>query len=344
MAVIYSICIPTYRRPEEVERFLSMFDSIANETGMKDKFELCISDNNEGLATKKIVEKYNEKLNLHYHRWGKNVGYDRNSLQAMKLATGKFFQAASDEIFFTKETFSSMMSLLERTKADGVCIRPINGVSTPTGLYHHTFSPGGVASYYSSYMSTLVMDRKFLDEFLKFHGKKIEAYMGRLFIHLPILLYFMQNAKTMENHALEMDFGKQGALFPSKLADLYLHHYFFLIKACWENGMVKGSDYTRFRRSFLLALPFLFLKIRIYMNPKIYASEIGRVTRALDRLPAEYGAMGNVWVTIWRLALFNQIIPYHLAYRLWHKYKVRVKKDSRSRNMFEEYEIAGSKK
>ncbi|MCX6770015.1 MAG: glycosyltransferase, partial [Candidatus Micrarchaeota archaeon] len=329
MAIIYSACIPTYRRPDEVARFLAMFDSIAKETGLKDKFELCISDNNEDLATRRVVDSYKGKLNIRYHRWGKNTGYDRNGLQSMKLATGRFFHAASDEISFTKEAFSAMMALLESTDADGVCIRPVKGVKTPAGLYRHAFSPAGVAGYYSSYMSTLIMNRKFLGMFLKFHGKKVEAYMGRLFIHLPILLYFMQNAKTMENLGFEMDFGRQGALFPSRLADVYLNHYFILLKACCENGMVKPGDYARFKRSFLLVLPFLFLKIRIYMNPKIYASEIGKVKEALDRLPAEYGAAGKAWIALWRLALFNPIIPYHLAYGPWYRYKVRVKKDSR---------------
>jgi len=341
MAITYSACIPTYRRPHEVERFLSMFEGIARKTGLKDKFELCISDNNEDLATKKVVDKYKGKLNIRYHRWGKNVGYDRNGLEAMKLATGEFFQPASDEISFTKETFSKMIGILEKTGADGVCIRPVKGAGTPAKLFHHAFSPLGVASYYSSYMSTFIMRREFLSAFLDSQGENVERYLDRLFVHLPILLYFMQNASSVESFAFEMDFGKQGAYLPSRIADLYMNHYFFLVKLCCENGVVRKEDFARFKQSFLRVLPFLFFKIRIYMDSKVYAAEIGKVNEALDRLPAEYGALGRAWIALWRTLLFNPIIPYHIAYRLWHRYKADVRKDSRTLDLFEEYKKRG---
>ena len=143
MAIIYSACIPTYRRPAEVKRFLSMFAGIAEKTGLKSKFELCISDNNEDLSTKKIVDRYKKRLNIRYHRWGKNVGYDRNSLQSMKLATGKYFHVASDEIEYTDRGFANLMALLEKTDVDGVCIRPRGGAKTPGELYRYSLSPLG---------------------------------------------------------------------------------------------------------------------------------------------------------------------------------------------------------
>jgi len=338
MAITYSACIPTYRRPHEVERFLSMFEGIARKTGLKDKFELCISDNNEDLETKKAVDKYMGKLNIRYHRWGKNVGYDRNSLMSMKLSTGRFFHVASDEIEFTPESFSAMMALLEKTDADGVCIRPRGRARAPAELYSYSLSPSGVAGYYTTYMSILIMGRRYLDGFLKFNGKEVEKYFGHAFIHLPVFLYFMQHAKTMGILAFEMDFGKQGALLPSRLSDLYLHHYFFLMKACCQNGMVSGKDFARFKRSFLICLPFLFFKVRIYMNPKIYGAEIGKVNEKLALLPQEYGALGRIWIALWRAVLFNSIIPYHLAYRFWHGYKVNVQKDQRTLDLFEEYD------
>ena len=126
---------------------------------------------------------------------------------------------------------------------------------------------------------------------------------------MPVFMYFMQHARTMENFAAEMDFGRQSVLFPSRLADLYLGKYFFLMKECMKNRLVGDLNSRVSEGAFCLCILFLFLKVRIYMNPKIYRSEIAQVKGKVGMLCGEYGRLGRAWILLWRIVIFNPFIP-----------------------------------
>jgi len=89
--VILSICIPTYNRAEYIgEAIESILQQITPD--IKDKVEICISDNASTDNTEKIVKKYQEKniCKIIYHKNEKNIGADRNFLKVIEIANGEY--------------------------------------------------------------------------------------------------------------------------------------------------------------------------------------------------------------------------------------------------------------
>jgi len=339
-APIYSICIPTYRRPGQVERLLGMFSDICASENLGDNIELCISDNNENEETKKIVDGYREKglLRIRYHRWGGNVGYDKNALMALSLATGKYVHDVSDEIKFTKDGLAGLVKLLENS-GDGVYLSSKgNGASmNPKELLAGFFSVGGIANYFGTYMGILVMKREIVHNFLAEHDKDMGRYAGKAFIHLPIFIYFLQRAGKLSFCRMSFDLGQQTVLLPSKKSELYIRHYYALIKECHGTGIIDDNAFRSFRRKFVLVFPFLLLKIRMYMPPSVYGGEIASVEKDVRWLRGEFSGAASVVFFISEVLLMNKFIPYHWLYLGWYYFKKNIRKDPASVNLFDNY-------
>jgi abequosyltransferase len=94
-----SICIPTYNR----EKYLKeAFNSIVNQLDdtIKDRVEICVSDNTSSDNTRELVESYKEFTpHITYFRWDKNMGADLNYLKVVEIAHGKYcWFLGSDDI------------------------------------------------------------------------------------------------------------------------------------------------------------------------------------------------------------------------------------------------------
>jgi len=94
-----SICIPTYNRakylPETLNSIINQIDE-----SIRDKVEICISDNASQDNTNQIVESYKAKHpHITYFRWEKNMGADNNYLKVVEIAHGKYcWFLGSDDI------------------------------------------------------------------------------------------------------------------------------------------------------------------------------------------------------------------------------------------------------
>lgn len=81
-----SICIPTYNRASYLDECLNSIISQVN-----DNIEIVISDNASTDDTKEIISKYQKIFpNIIYHRWLKNMGFDKNILKVVEIATGDY--------------------------------------------------------------------------------------------------------------------------------------------------------------------------------------------------------------------------------------------------------------
>lgn len=86
-----SICIPTYNRDKYLKELL---DSIINQIDyeIKDKVEICISDNLSIDNTQMIVKEYIDKkiISIKYNRNLTNIGAERNFFKSVEIAEGEF--------------------------------------------------------------------------------------------------------------------------------------------------------------------------------------------------------------------------------------------------------------
>jgi abequosyltransferase len=94
-----SICIPTYNREKYLKEAL---DSIVNQLDdtIKDRVEICVSNNASSDNTRKLVESYKEFTpHITYFCWDKNMGADLNFLKVTEIAHGKYcWFLSSDDI------------------------------------------------------------------------------------------------------------------------------------------------------------------------------------------------------------------------------------------------------
>lgn len=88
---VLSICIPTYNRAEYLpEAIESVLNQVTED--IKDKIEICISDNASTDNTEEIVKMYQAKkiCNIIYHKNEENLGADNNFLKVIEIASGKY--------------------------------------------------------------------------------------------------------------------------------------------------------------------------------------------------------------------------------------------------------------
>ncbi len=84
-----SICIPTYNREEYLEELIiSIVDQVTAD--VKEKIEICISDNASTDGTEKMIRKYCKYIDITYHKNAQNIGPDSNYLKAVDLAKGEY--------------------------------------------------------------------------------------------------------------------------------------------------------------------------------------------------------------------------------------------------------------
>lgn len=92
-----SICIPTYNRPKYLENCLNSI--LIAKRYKKIKFEVCVSDNGSKYNIKKIINKYNKKLNIKFHKFNRNMGISINFLKTIKMAKGEYiWMLGSDDM------------------------------------------------------------------------------------------------------------------------------------------------------------------------------------------------------------------------------------------------------
>ena len=84
--MLFSLIIPVYNRPDEVDELL---ESLIHST-YKEKFEIVLVEDGSTVDCKKVVDKYGDRLNLSYY-YKKNSGPGDSRNFGMKMAKGDYF-------------------------------------------------------------------------------------------------------------------------------------------------------------------------------------------------------------------------------------------------------------
>ncbi len=106
-----SICIPTFNRQESL---ILLLESIySNKYYQKSNFEICISDNCSKYNIKKIIKKYQDKLDIKLNIFDKNYGRVTNMLKAVSMASKKYVWLIGDDEIFLKDTLRTLQKILK---------------------------------------------------------------------------------------------------------------------------------------------------------------------------------------------------------------------------------------
>jgi hypothetical protein len=109
---ILSICIPTYHRPEELIKQLSLIGKCWHTLG--GKVEVIVTDNSfEGEHSVKIENIKNLNFPVHYYLNEKNIGYQGNILKLLRLARGNYIWFLSDDDFIIDKSIVRILKIIE---------------------------------------------------------------------------------------------------------------------------------------------------------------------------------------------------------------------------------------
>lgn len=104
-----SICIPAYKRPENLQRLLS---SIAIQTFID--YEIIVTDDSPDDSVRKMVDQFSE-LPISYFKNEKSLGTPANWNYAISLAKGEWIKLMHDDDWFRNE--NSLQRYADRTRA-----------------------------------------------------------------------------------------------------------------------------------------------------------------------------------------------------------------------------------
>ena len=113
MKLLFSIIIPVYNRPNEIDELL---ESLTKQD-FSDGFEVLIIEDGSENSSKKIVEKYNNQLNLNYF-FKENSGAGASRNFGMQNASGNYFIILDSDVIVPKQYLSEVKKTLESNFTD----------------------------------------------------------------------------------------------------------------------------------------------------------------------------------------------------------------------------------
>jgi abequosyltransferase len=109
---LLTIAIPTYNRARFLEELLNCLQP---QLSLQPSIELIVSDNASTDETQQLAEKFARNgLLFRYIRNAENIGPDKNFLQCLNLAAGKYVWLLGDDDLLTPDALAQLISLLQQ--------------------------------------------------------------------------------------------------------------------------------------------------------------------------------------------------------------------------------------
>jgi len=207
--ILLSICIPTYNRAEYIgEAIESILMQIT--PAIKDKVEICVSDNASTDNTQEIVKKYQDKniCKIIFYKNEKNLGADRNYLKVIEIANGEYCWWLGSDDALEVNTLSTLIEKINATHYD-LYLLTQNCYSCDFNIKYECNNHPllnrredselklndilGEAIYLLGYLSVLIVKR---DDFI-IDMPLDEKYIGSMYVHTYKILYLISKQKKM---------------------------------------------------------------------------------------------------------------------------------------------------
>jgi len=344
--MLFSICIPTYNRPNALRLALHNYATILKKNNLEEKVEICISDNSTTNENKKIVSFFKNKLKISYTKNKTNIGYDRNAVRVLSLAKGKYVQLVSDECKYSADTLVKIVELLSNKKPDVIYMhrKSFPMPSNSSNVLSSSFSIWAIKKRVLIPLNTLLFKRDFFILFKKKFKKKLAYFYGTGFIHLPLFIYVLRNAKETiiyKNYDEKDDIiftQRQKLYMPHEISRVLYRNYFFTIKYSCDLGILDKYIFEKFRRNFLLLTPYSLFIMRIIIPSFLYSKSVPLLLKDINSVKVEYNSIFSSFIFSFFIALlYTKKIPYHLIYYLWMFFKQKIYGDTTTINFLEAY-------
>jgi glycosyltransferase involved in cell wall biosynthesis len=209
-----SIAIPTYNRANCLKRLL---DNIVPQVlKFREMVEICISNNGSPDNTKEVVMAFKGKYPdlIKYRENEKNLGYDINFLEVVRMVVGEFVWPFSDDSLFADNALEEVIGFLKENKnkkIGGAVIKDVSYiVDEKTGKrteYHSSVDKAKPEKYgglnfidmardgvpYEGFC-LLIFNNKLLQKILKEYPDLVKRGIGSYYLHSWLfLLLFLLN-------------------------------------------------------------------------------------------------------------------------------------------------------
>ncbi|GIW23336.1 MAG: glycosyl transferase [Candidatus Sericytochromatia bacterium] len=212
---LLSICIPTYNRDKFLDETIeSVISQITKD--IKEKVELCISDNASTDDTDKVIEKWKVKspIRIVYNKNNENLGADRNYLKVIEIASGEYcwFLGSDDKIAPTAikmvldliADFKYDILITNRLECD-LKMNPIRNQSffKKPNLTWNIYDAKMLKKYFDNvnflagvfaYISSIILRKK-----IWVVDSNIEKFIGTAYVHVYVLLGSLIRGATIKH-------------------------------------------------------------------------------------------------------------------------------------------------
>lgn len=118
--ILLSICIPTYNRAHYLKQCLDNIVCQFKDKKIKNSIEIIISDNASTDNTAQIAEKFQKNFdNIKYFQNEKNLGFDKNTINSVVKANGKYCWHIGDDDFIQNGILKFLINFLSK---NDVCL------------------------------------------------------------------------------------------------------------------------------------------------------------------------------------------------------------------------------
>jgi len=174
---LLTVAIPTYNRAADLAKCL---ESLLPQTGRNGLVEVCVSDNASTDETPRVLARFaGQYPQLRARRNAENVGAERNLLELVPFARGRYVKLHGDDDFFRPDTVQSLVYALRTMEGSSVVfldvLRSDNAMELTEGM--ETFLRE--ASIQAGFITSLILDREALARL-----EEPERFVGSGFNHV----------------------------------------------------------------------------------------------------------------------------------------------------------------
>jgi len=164
-----TFCIPTYNRAKELEECL---DSIIGQILQVDaQIGIIVSDNASNDGTQILMKKYVSQYPFVKYIVNKsNLGYDKNLIQAVRLATSKYVWLFGDDDSLEENILGKVIKILKENSFDYINLGYSlynNGKKVPSNSFWRKYTPD--EEIYITNLNKLILLRNHLFTFMSSH-------------------------------------------------------------------------------------------------------------------------------------------------------------------------------
>lgn len=111
--MLFSLIIPVYNRPDEVDELLESLSKL----DYNEKFEIVIVEDGSSVKCEEVIQKYEDKLAISYY-YKENSGPGDSRNYGMKMANGDYFIIFDSDCIIPKEYLTEVSNALKKSYVD----------------------------------------------------------------------------------------------------------------------------------------------------------------------------------------------------------------------------------